>query len=520
MVNNAREAFQTGANQYDLRPFTPELCEVIEVYHHTDYYPSSVDFDVVDLKVRDVRLKPNSSEDWCIYHRALVMQRPFGRMQGSPWTPKIGDLVIVIFLRDNQPIVLGSICNIYQEPVIRSTSTSTVYDIVHKICQYAGTPPQDDEGDFHDHPVPANPPVCFKYFDASRDCMAVHECTHGYAENDPGCKECTSIDHIDSECTRVKVRSSDDSESSEPKYRVRFDHHCGTKAVVDEDGNVRIENMVEEVPKGHITMNPKGTITAESTPEESDDGSLVKAYAPDDGDISCEMKDKLTGACVRIYKSGDIEVSAVNAVEIKSASSITCNTSTVNVTGDMQIAGFCSHNGCSCGGSGGSSGVSGSAIGTGESQAISTGLVDTAGDPLTPGNVKLSAGASLDGVDGKNIYATAPAGEEFTWEYSGFEDGWNTESDIWGNKSIGYGDTTRGIFQYTGGVCAIPHNTKDTLGTACAPTDVVLTPALGGESNIVNMDSEYIYITGSTGTKGSFECAPPDDGWGGGQFGT
>jgi len=127
----------------------------------------------------------------------------------------------------------------------------------------------------------------------------------------------------------------------ETKYRVRFDHHCGTLVIVDDDGNVRIENMVKEVPKGHITMTPPGTITMESTPESHSDGAFVKVYAPDDTEISCEMLDKPTRSRVRIYKSGDIE--------IVSTGTITLDASNVHVTGDMKIDGSCTHGPCSCG---------------------------------------------------------------------------------------------------------------------------------------------------------------------------
>lgn len=266
-----------------------------------------------------------------------MLQRFHGNAYGSPWTPRIGDLVLMIFLADNFPIVIGNLVNIYQEPVCRPNSTDPntgrygpcgstdvpLYDIVYKISHWE-EPRCTSENEFNytDHPYPRDPPVCAKYFDCTRDCVIVHTCPHGYEGADPTCENCSTIDYIDAG-TYLKVlgprqyyRGAESARAQskiDPEWRVKFHHHCGSIKIYDEDGTIHEENKVAEDPRGHIHFDPTGTIDVHSEPQENK-GAIMRVVADEDnlsdehGLIAAELTYLPKMATVRIYKDGSIRI--------------------------------------------------------------------------------------------------------------------------------------------------------------------------------------------------------------------
>lgn len=353
-----REGAESLTDAYLAKPFAPAICLVDKIYPHRRKWNMGAgdrNFDVIDIHLRDIRKPPENLSDLKIYRRAIVLQRYIGNGYGSPWTPRVGDLVLVMFLHDNLPIILGTLYNIYQEPVCRPNSNEdSIYDIVHKICKWS--PPKrshETEYNWVEHPFAQYPPVCLKYFDKTRDCVLVHTCPHGYQNHDEVCEYCNIPDYIDGG-TYLKVLSGDTESKIDPKWRTKFHHISGSLMIFDENGTIFLENRVNEDPRGHILYTPPGTIDVHSDPEETN-GSHVLTVAEDDsswsdndGEIAVEMCHKPTMAIVRIYKSGKIVIrSGNNSTSIRlgtdgnvsvNGGSITLN-NTTTVNGDLIVNG-------------------------------------------------------------------------------------------------------------------------------------------------------------------------------------
>lgn len=337
-----REGTESLVDAYLAKPIAPAICMVDKIYPHQKAWNMGAGdrkFNVVDIHLRDIREPPNDENDIKIYKRALVLQRYHGNACGTPWTPRVGDLVLVLYLHDNLPIILGTLPNIFQEPVCRPNSNEdSIYDMVCKICKWE-RPKRTKENEYNwtEHPFPSHPPVCMKYFDDTRDCVLVHTCPHGYKGHDEVCENCNTVDYIDAG-TYLKVLSGNTNSKIDPNWRTKYHHITGSIVYFDYDGTIHIENKVQESPKGHIIFYPTGTIEMHSDHDENS-GASVTVYAPEDpSTIAADMLHRDTGAHVRIYKSGVVEITAAH-VHIYS---------NVTIHGHLTVS-SCTHGPCSCG---------------------------------------------------------------------------------------------------------------------------------------------------------------------------
>lgn len=162
------------------------------------------------------------------------------------------------------------------------------------------------------------------------------------------------------------------------------DSGCCSDMFTEGKGFWTIQGAVDQVLKGHIRHSPNGTMEGHSaTPEESQHenvGHRWKVFSPDDsasdtyGPIAAEMINLEKKAYIRIYKDG--------AIRIRSSTDITGQTgkaevflgndghcwlknltddtyiefpggpavvhNDLHVLGNMEIDGFCLHDGCTC----------------------------------------------------------------------------------------------------------------------------------------------------------------------------
>jgi phage baseplate assembly protein gpV len=117
------------------------------------------------------------------------------------------------------------------------------------------------------------------------------------------------------------------------------------------------------------TNHEEVQIASEST------GVRFAAIRPEDSQVTWayELMNFPTTSFIRCYKDGVIEINSLDGnssitvdgtsnkvtvdgtvnVELIASSEVTCTTPLTHVTGNMQIDGFCSHNGCTCDGQGG-----------------------------------------------------------------------------------------------------------------------------------------------------------------------
>lgn len=342
----AREGTESLTDAYLAKPLHPAICQVDQIYPHKSKWiytrggsgGGDYNFNVVKVHLRDVTDSVDDEKKLKVYDRALVLQRDHGNATGHPWTPKVGDLVLVIYLHANVPIIIGTLPNVYQQPVCRPSSTiDDIYDIVYKITKW--NPPtrsEDTEFNWVDHPFPQKNPICFKYFDKKRDLSFVHSCPYGYKGHDEVCEECRTIDRIDGG-TYLKFFSDETESETDPAWRTKFHHHCGSLAIFDEDGTILIKNKVDEDPRGHIKFYPSGKIEAHSE-ENEEEGSQAIVY-PDGEEIACEMRHNPTGAYVRIYQDGSVTIKASN---------VTIDSENVLMTGSCIIEGSLTHGNGPC----------------------------------------------------------------------------------------------------------------------------------------------------------------------------
>ncbi|MCX8207524.1 MAG: hypothetical protein N3G75_06795 [Methanothrix sp.] len=296
-----------------------EIGQVENVYwHKTD---GDYDYNVVDVRIRDYRAG-HSKE--LIRRRIPVLQREGGRWQGTPWTPKIGDLVVVLFYQNEKAVVLGTLPNWEQPPLCRPGARG-FDDDVRKLAQWQ-QPSKDGLGQYIVFPPPRKP-YCEKWWGKDRSRIFVLECPLG--DSDPTCQTCDDIDKI-SDCSKsIKIYSSEHEEHPD---RVRINHNTGSFIQFERDGSILIKNATScSSPQGRIRFHPSGTI--EIVSEEGDSaGSIITVYSDDDGDIACEMRHRPTGALVRIYKSGQILLRGDTIVD-----------GNITVTGSGSVVGAFTH---------------------------------------------------------------------------------------------------------------------------------------------------------------------------------
>ena len=410
MVGSPLAAFTNSTERLIARKSYIDYCVILDIDKdgtdavkchspdHPEYY------NTVSIKIRST--KKNSTNPNVLQHvNALILQRYLGNCFGEPYNPRVGDLVAVLFMYNEKPLILGPIASIQQPPVMRApTSEDAKYDYVNKWCQWL-KPKKDKNYDFFDHPQ-GKMPICFKRFHGpvtgevgyGRDEMTVWDCQKGDA--DPTCSDCSNIDSVPRSGEQWNKIYSTQTESEEA-YNSRMELHarCGSYFRVESDntneassssseyseeiGHIRLGNALTESDK-RFHLNVQGNrygdsgvgsfdlhtnheevqIASEST------GVRFAAIRPEDSQVTWayELMNFPTTSFIRCYKDGVIEINSLDGnssitvdgtsnkvtvdgtinVELKASSEVTCTTPLTHVTGDMQIDGACTHGSCSC----------------------------------------------------------------------------------------------------------------------------------------------------------------------------
>ena len=382
MVGSPLAAFTNSTERLIARKSYIDYCVILDIDKdgtdavkchspdHPEYY------NTVSIKIRST--KKNSTNPNVLQHvNALILQRYLGNCFGEPYNPRVGDLVAVLFMYNEKPLILGPIASIQQPPVMRApTSEDAKYDYVNKWCQWL-KPKKDKNYDFFDHPQ-GKKPICFKRFHGpvtgevgcGRDEMTVWDCQKGDA--DPTCSDCCNIDSVPRSGEQWFKVYSTQSESTEA-YDSRIELHarCGSYFRVESEnsstsggssseysegcGHIRLGNATcEGTKKGHLNFNPHGTIDIHSKHEEApiaseQAGARVTVVAPEDSSVeyAVEAIDFESGAYIRIMKSGEIIIHSPTKITLD-APLIDETTSLVHNHGNQQIDGACSHGSCSC----------------------------------------------------------------------------------------------------------------------------------------------------------------------------
>lgn len=361
-MGNERDRNIDSARRDDQRAGTVDICIVTKVYPHVAPYPGDVNFNLVDVQLIDRVRNRDGTAPVVIRVHLKTLLHYHSWLQGEVWNPRIGDAVVVYWIKNREGLVLGQTQTIQQEPVCRSQADDKHQEIVKKTCSWPGMPKIDpNTGDYIEYPPPQHPD-CYKRWPVGTaeqcsgeecfgecekqygDTVFVFDCAKGHA--DPYCKDCDCMDDIDTCATWFKYHSAVSPTENELPYRTKFHHHCGSIFYFDEDGTIHLENKLYECAgqpdrQGQIHFFPTGTIWVRSEPE-TEKAAMVRVVSLDDSEdlVRVEMIDESTGAYVRIMKDGEIK--------LYSPTKITLDAPLVHVTGDHQIDGFCDHQGCSC----------------------------------------------------------------------------------------------------------------------------------------------------------------------------
>ena len=351
-MTSVLQSFTNSSERLISRQMYIDYCTIIEIDKlgtpgvkchspdHPEYY------NTVSLKVRST--KANNTDPNAIQHlNALVLQHFVGNLFGQPYTPRVGDLVAVLFMYNNMPLVLGPVATIQQEPVWRGPNEwDAKYDLVGKWCQWL-KPSEDENKDYYDHP-PGKMPVCFKRFHGppmgveggkGRDELTCWDCQKG--NTDPTCKLCETIDSVPRSGEQWHKIYSTQTESSEA-YNSRIETHarCGSYLRWESDdeneagttsseysegiGHIRLGGAYTENLKGfHLNVQGKnvngdkglGTFDLHTNHEEvvlanETSGVRIAATHPEDDQVTWayELMNFLTKSFVRCYKSGKLEL--------------------------------------------------------------------------------------------------------------------------------------------------------------------------------------------------------------------
>jgi hypothetical protein len=284
-----------------------------------------------------------------------ILQNFTGNRFGHPYTPRVGDTVLVVWLGHRKPIILGPVVTDSQQPVMRGPNAKdAMYDLVWKWCQWLKPIQNQTTGDFHDHP-PGQDATCIKIFHGpvtgvpgkGRDSQLVYDCQKGNICPDEkadcgGCPSCNTIDSVLRSGEQWVKNYSKETESEEA-YNSRYEVHtrCGSYLRFESDdhnpankpsleysegiGHIRIGNAVNETygQKAHINFNPTGTVDIHSAFEEvSIEHEVLGArmlvtgadmiYSDSFGTIAQENIYLPKHAGTRIYRDGSIR-SVANA---------------------------------------------------------------------------------------------------------------------------------------------------------------------------------------------------------------
>jgi len=389
-----------------------EVGQVVRVWTHND--PEDWNWQHCDVIIQDaVPSNPSSVPPNGPAHRLRVpvLQRHIGNRSGTPWTPRVGDSVLIGFYMNDRPVIVGTMPPNGQKPVCRSSAHQGIppdgahedwdngdydnyFDWRFRLDQWLRIPRRsiDDE---HGKPWETTfdhskvtlagklRPVCFSYFDKTRDCMAVFECKKGKAV--PDCKLCElngdgsgdGPDYIECESeplsgsvpamnTWLKILSSDYEGSDDIARRFKLHWSCGSLFCVDSkcgngtEGRIWLEAQKAHVGRSHIHFRAEDTgvganLSLRSAPSAAAHIELFGVNDPKKGRIWLSNEDK--GNYIDIKEDGDIEVVAKAGqkvyihgpaeVHIVSAGVITLD-GNVRITGGLSIDGACSHGPCSC----------------------------------------------------------------------------------------------------------------------------------------------------------------------------
>lgn len=343
MVTNMKGAGRDECQRQDFLSKKLEVGQVYQVWTHNQH--DDYNWQVCDVIVQDaipLEGQPISPKGPLTRWRVPVLQKHIGQYSGTPWTPRVGDTVLVGFYQNDRPIILGTLPPECMWPVCRSSANPgqlpkgahedwveadfhNLYDHRIKLVQWLHIPRRflkaadgmqgNEDGDrgwytTFDHcavdPTGYLRPVCLSYFDKTRDFMMVWECKEGKAK--PDCKDCElnwdntgkGPDNI-CECTEcsgdrpamnafLKILSSDYQGdcsgqcAADLPRRFKYHHPCGSLFCMD--SNFPANDVFEACDKhrGRIWLQSKETTCAVGT--QLPLGHLhFRAEANKDGDI-------------------------------------------------------------------------------------------------------------------------------------------------------------------------------------------------------------------------------------------
>jgi len=322
-----------------------EICVVTHVDHHET--PNDRKFNTVDVLIRDRA----SATDEYRFRRKIIVPPNYlgGNCMGATRSPRIGDVVLVMFYADREAVLLGPAWSWAEYPVCRPSP----YDIADKGGQWMEPYQHPVTGDFTRQPYPeVKKPYCFRWWHGpvkgdtgpGRDwCFLFDFCQLGNAV--PNCSLCKTIDSISRFKNHYLKFYSEETESRKAyPYRAEFHAHCGSywmfeskdrpsseyvsEIYTEGEGywtvqGAKIENNLETL-LGHIRHSPDGSMEGHSaTPEtfqEDNVGHRWKVYSPDStisdsrGPIAAELVNLEKKALVRIYKDGSARMVSANDV--------------------------------------------------------------------------------------------------------------------------------------------------------------------------------------------------------------
>lgn len=314
--------------------------------------PHNPYWNTVTVKIRSVKndtdktagdpaLGIKGTPDKVMHHYCLVLQGYSQKFGGHPYTPRIGDMVAVLFILNQKPIVLGTVYTNTQDPVCRAPFSSkdpfaidARYDDVIKWSQWE-RPTFDRNEEVIEH-FPGKHPICDKTFHRNRDQIKVTDCKEG---SKSACKCCTNLDHIKRCGNQWEKIYSCETDAKDPEHPYladssnsierRHEYHepCGSYLVYQNYGNgkeqgkglIRLENATcENQMKAHLNMSPRGTVDIHT--EHSDEiyfheqnGVRMSVVSAEDiePDHSFEAIDFATNSLIEILKNGNINISSL-----------------------------------------------------------------------------------------------------------------------------------------------------------------------------------------------------------------
>jgi len=264
MADYLKEAIEKEVERQLRTYLRVELCTVIAVQRHA--YEDDLLTNTVTVRIRDnIGYYDPCGE----IHRQRVyhIQEYMGHHYGHPYHPRIGDLVWVLFYKNEKAIILGSCPNWEQLPVCRQHDDDQVY----KYCQHKMPTQKDECGNIIAKFPEPELPDCFKFFGKDRCSIYVSECPLGNAV--PSCETCTDIDDITNLSKSFKWYS--ESHPAHPD-RVRWSHKRGQFIQMERDGSILIQDntgsficlfgdergiLIKDCAGSYVALNGSGVLT-------------------------------------------------------------------------------------------------------------------------------------------------------------------------------------------------------------------------------------------------------------------